>query len=289
MGKIVVIGSINVDLVFTSDKRPQAGETVMGKTFSLIPGGKGANQAVAASKLGAETYMIACVGNDSNGEFSLKNLNDMGVNTRGVKIVDEVPTGLANIIVADNDNSIIVIPGANYAIGKDLIDENKKLILSAGMVLLQLEIPMEVVEYVVDICFENKVRVLVNPAPAAPLKKSLIDRATYITPNEHELKLIFDNLDTDEVLKKYPNKLIVTMGSKGVKYHDGKEIRVIPSNKVDVVDTTGAGDTFCGALAAALVRGDSIRDAIIFANKAAAFAVTKLGAQSGMPVLADLL
>ena len=289
MGKIVVIGSINVDLVFTSDKRPQAGETVMGKTFSLIPGGKGANQAVAASKLGAETYMIACVGNDSNGEFSLKNLNDMGVNTRGVKIVDEVPTGLANIIVADNDNSIIVIPGANYAIGKDLIDENKKLILSAGMVLLQLEIPMEVVEYVVDICFENKVRVLVNPAPAAPLKKSLIDRATYITPNEHELKLIFDNLDTDEVLKKYPNKLIVTMGSKGVKYHDGKEIRVIPSNKVDVVDTTGAGDTFCGALAAALVRGDSIRDAIIFANKAAAFAVTKLGAQSGMPVLEDLL
>ncbi|HOW22760.1 MAG TPA: ribokinase [Sedimentibacter sp.] len=289
MGKIVVIGSINVDLVFTSDKRPQAGETVMGKTFSLIPGGKGANQAVAASKLGADTYMIACVGNDSNGEFSLKNLNDMGVNTRGVKIVDEVPTGLANIIVADNDNSIIVIPGANYAIGKDLIDENKKLILSAGMVLLQLEIPMEVVEYVVDICFENKVRVLVNPAPAAPLKKSLIDRATYITPNEHELKLIFDNLDTDEVLKKYPNKLIVTMGSKGVKYHDGKEIRVIPSNKVDVVDTTGAGDTFCGALAAALVRGDSIRDAIIFANKAAAFAVTKLGAQSGMPVLEDLL
>jgi len=289
LGKIVVIGSINVDLVFTSDKRPQAGETVMGKTFSLIPGGKGANQAVAASKLGADTYMIACVGNDSNGEFSLKNLNDMGVNTRGVKIVDEVPTGLANIIVADNDNSIIVIPGANYAIGKDLIDENKKLILSAGMVLLQLEIPMEVVEYVVDICFENKVRVLVNPAPAAPLKKSLIDRATYITPNEHELKLIFDNLDTDEVLKKYPNKLIVTMGSKGVKYHDGKEIRVIPSNKVDVVDTTGAGDTFCGALAAALVRGDSIRDAIIFANKAAAFAVTKLGAQSGMPVLEDLL
>jgi ribokinase len=288
LGKIVVIGSINVDLVFTSDKRPQAGETVMGKTFSLIPGGKGANQAVAASKLGADTYMIACVGNDSNGEFSLKNLNDMGVNTRGVKIVDEVPTGLANIIVADNDNSIIVIPGANYAIGKDLIDENKNLILLAGMVLLQLEIPMEVVEYVVDICFENKVRVLVNPAPAAPLKKSLIDRATYITPNEHELKLIFDNLDTDEVLKKYPNKLIVTMGSKGVKYHDGKEIRVIPSNKVDVVDTTGAGDTFCGALAAALVRGDSIRDAIIFANKAAAFAVTKLGAQSGMPVLADL-
>ena len=289
MGKIVVIGSINVDLVFTSDKRPQAGETVIGNTFSLIPGGKGTNQAVAASKLGADTYMIACVGNDSNGEFSLKNLNDMKVNTRGVKVIDKFPTGVANIIVADQDNSIVVIPGANFAIGKDLIDENKDLILTADMVLLQLEIPMEVVEYVVDMCFENKVKVLVNPAPAVLLKKSLIEKATYITPNEHELKLIFDNRDTDEVLKEYPNKLIVTMGSKGVKYHDGKEIREIPSNKVDVVDTTGAGDTFCGALAAALVRGDSIRDAIIFANKAAAFAVTKLGAQSGMPDLEDLL
>ncbi|MGB4608135.1 MAG: ribokinase [Tissierellia bacterium] len=289
MGKIVVVGSINVDMVFTSDKRPKAGETVIGNTFSLIPGGKGANQAVAASKLGADTYMIGCVGNDSNGEFSLKNLRDMKVNTRAVKIVDKAPTGLANIIVADNDNSIIVIPGANFEMDKDVIKENKALLLSADMVLLQLEIPMEVVEYVVDICAENKVRVLINPAPAAPLKKSLIEKATYITPNEHELRLIFDNQETDAVLKQYPNKLIVTMGSRGVKYHDGNEIREVPSNKVDVVDTTGAGDTFCGALAAALVRGDSIEGAVIFANKAASFTVTRLGAQSGMPELADLL
>lgn len=289
MGKIVVVGSINVDMVFTSDKRPKAGETVIGNTFSLVPGGKGANQAVAASKLGADTYMIGCVGNDSNGEFSLKNLRDMKVNTRAVKIVDKAPTGLANIIVADNDNSIIVIPGANFEMDKDVIKENKALLLSADMVLLQLEIPMEVVEYVVDICAENKVRVLINPAPAAPLKKSLIEKATYITPNEHELRLIFDNQETDAVLKQYPNKLIVTMGSRGVKYHDGNEIREVPSNKVDVVDTTGAGDTFCGALAAALVRGDSIEGAVIFANKAASFTVTRLGAQSGMPELADLL
>lgn len=289
MGKIVVVGSINMDMVFTSDKRPKAGETVIGNTFSLIPGGKGANQAVAASKLGADTYMIGCVGNDSNGEFSLKNLRDMKVNTRAVKIVDKSPTGLANIIVADNDNSIIVIPGANFEMDKDVIKENKALLLSADMVLLQLEIPMEVVEYVVDICAENKVRVLINPAPAAPLKKSLIEKATYITPNEHELRLIFDNQETDAVLKQYPNKLIVTMGSRGVKYHDGNEIREVPSNKVDVVDTTGAGDTFCGALAAALVRGDSIEGAVIFANKAASFTVTRLGAQSGMPELADLL
>ena len=288
MGKVVVVGSINVDMVFTSAKRPKAGETVLGNTFSVIPGGKGANQAVAASKLGADTYMIACVGNDSNGEFSIKNLQDMNVNTGGVKIIDNAPTGVANIVVAENDNSIIVISGANFEINKEVINNNKELILSADMVLLQLEIPMGVVEYLVEICAENNIRVLLNPAPAAELKKSLIEKAAYITPNEHELKLIFENRDTDTILKSYPNKLIVTRGSKGVKYHDGYEIKEIPSNKVDVVDTTGAGDTFCGALAAALVRGDSIEAAIKFANKAASFTVTKLGAQSGMPMLNDL-
>lgn len=288
MGKVVVVGSINVDMVFRSDIRPKAGETVLGSAFSIIPGGKGANQAVAAAKLGAETYMVGCVGNDSNGEFSLKNLKNMNVNTEAVKIIENAPTGVANIVVAENDNSIIVISGANFEVNKEIVNKNKELILSADLVLLQLEIPMEVVEHLVEICFENKVEVLLNPAPAAKLKKSVIEMAAYITPNEHELKLIFGSQARDEVLKAYPNKLIVTMGSKGVKYFDGNEIKEVPSNKVKVVDTTGAGDTFCGGLAAALVRGDSIEDAVTFANKAASFTVTKLGAQSGMPALSDL-
>lgn len=288
MGKVVVVGSINIDMVFTSDTRPKAGETVLGNSFDLIPGGKGANQAVAASKLGAETYMVGCVGNDSNGEFSLKNLQKMNVNTDGVKILDNVPTGVANIVVADNDNSIIVVSGANFEVNKEVVNNNLDLILSADIVLLQLEIPVEVVEYVVEICRENNVKVLLNPAPAAKLSISTIENVSYFTPNEHELSLLFKNQDTDQVLKRYPNKLIVTLGSKGVKYYDGNEIKLIPSNKVNVVDTTGAGDTFCGGLAAALVRGDSIEDAIKFANKAASFTVTKLGAQSGMPVLEDL-
>ena len=288
MGKVVVVGSINADMVFTSDIRPKAGETVLGNTFSIIPGGKGANQAVAAAKLGAETYMIGCVGRDSNGEFSLKNLQNMKVNTSGIKVIDHVPTGVANIVVAENDNSIIVISGANYKVDVDLIESFKDLILAADLVLLQLEIPMEVVEYVIDMCSKNKVKVLLNPAPAAQLKEALIDKVTYITPNEHEMKLIFKS-DSDHILKSYPNKLIVTMGSRGVKYFDGKEIRHIPSQKVDVVDTTGAGDTFCGGLAAALVRGDSLEAAIKFAVKAASFTITKLGAQSGMPSLDQLI
>lgn len=288
MGKITIVGSINTDMVFTSDIRPKAGETVLGNTFSVIPGGKGANQAVAAAKLGAKTFMVGCVGKDANGEFSLKNLQNMNVDTTGIKVIDGIPTGVANIVVADNDNSIIVIPGANFKVTKEVIDDNKDILLSSDMVLLQLEIPMETVEYIIDMCSKNNVKVLLNPAPAAKLSKNIIEKVTYITPNEHELKFIFDNMDTDEALKLYSNKLIVTMGQEGVRYFDGVEIKQIPSNKVKVVDTTGAGDTFCGGLASALVRGEGIEDAIKFSNKAASFTVTKLGAQSGMPTLNQL-
>ena len=289
MGKAVVVGSINVDLVFTSNIRPKAGETVLGSTFSTIPGGKGANQAVAVSKLGAESFMIGCVGDDSNGEFSIKNLQLMNVETSYIEKVDNVPTGVANIVVAEQDNSIIVIAGANYEITIDTIDKHKDIILSADIVLLQLEIPLDVVEYTAEICKKNNVKVLLNPAPAVELPESLIKNATYITPNEHELNIILGKQhDIDETIKKYPNKIIVTMGSKGVKYFDGNEMKLIPSYNVEVIDTTGAGDTFCGGLAAALVRGDKLEDAIIFANRAAAISITKLGAQSGMPYLNEI-
>lgn len=288
MGKTVVVGSINVDLVFTSEKRPKAGETVMGSTFSTIPGGKGANQAVAASKLGASSCMVGCIGNDQNGEFSINNLNLMNVDTSCIKKTDNAPTGVANIVVAEHDNSIIVIAGANYEITKEDIDKCKDVILSADIVLLQLEIPLDVVEYTADMCRKNNVRVLLNPAPAVELPKTLIENTTYITPNEHELNIILGKQNNvDETIKMYPNKIIVTMGSKGVKYFDGIEMKIVPSYNVEVVDTTGAGDTFCGGLAAALVRGDKLEDAIKFANKAAAISITKLGAQSGMPTLEE--
>lgn len=289
MGKVVVVGSINVDMVFTSDKRPGAGETVLGNTFSLIPGGKGANQAVAAAKLGAESVMIGCVGSDSNGDFSIENFKKVNVNTECIDVVHSSPTGVANIIVAENDNSIIVIPGANYAVTIETIDKYNDVILSADIVLLQLEVPLKTVEYVLELCKNNNVKCLLNPAPAVELTSTMIENATYITPNEHELKTILGkDTDVEEELKKYPNKVIVTLGSKGVKYFDGEEVVLIPSNKVEVVDTTGAGDTFCGAFAASVVGGKSLKEAIIFANKAAAYSITKLGAQSGMPTLSQL-
>ncbi|MGD9568834.1 MAG: ribokinase [Sedimentibacter sp.] len=289
MGKVVVVGSINVDMVFTSDTRPKAGETVLGNTFSLIPGGKGANQAVAAAKLGAESVMIGCVGLDTNGDFAIANFKRVNVDTGCIDVVPDVPTGVANIIVAENDNSIIVIPGANYKVDKYIIDKYKEVILSADMVLLQLEIPLETVEYALELCKKNHVKVMLNPAPAVELSDYMIENASYITPNEHELKIILGkDCNAEEAIKKYPNKLIVTLGSKGVKYYDGNEIKMIPSYKAEVVDTTGAGDTFCGALAASLVKGFSLHESIKFANKAAAYAITKLGAQSGMPTLEQI-
>ena len=291
MNKIVVVGSINVDLVFTSDIRPKAGETVLGNDFKLIAGGKGANQAVAASKLGAEVTMIGCVGNDSNGQFTIENFENINVNTSCIEKIENIPTGVANIIVAEDDNSIIVIAGANYKVDKTLIDKYKKEIVDADIVLLQLEIPMDVVEYTLNLCYENNVKTILNPAPAVKLKKEIIEKATYITPNEHECKIILGakkEVNIEEILKQYPNKLMITMGEKGVMYFDGETIVKVPACKVEVVDTTGAGDTFNGAFARAIVNNFELKEAITFANKASSKSVTKLGAQAGMPTLEEL-
>lgn len=291
MNKIVVIGSINVDLVFISDIRPKAGETVLGSDFRTVAGGKGANQAVAAAKLGADVTMIGCVGDDSNGEFSLNNFKSLNVDTSCINKIKDTPTGVASIIVADNDNSIIVIAGANYKLNKELIDKYKKEILEADLVMLQLEIPMDTVDYVINFCYENNIKTILNPAPAVKLSKELIEKATYITPNEHECKIILDedlNADIKTILKRYPNKLIMTIGEKGVMYFDGEAIVTVPGYKVEAVDTTGAGDTFNGAFARAIVNNYNLKDAIDFANKAASKSVMKLGAQTGMPYLSEM-
>ncbi|QSX04943.1 ribokinase [Sedimentibacter sp. zth1] len=287
MNKIVVVGSINTDLVFTSNKRPNSGETIFGNDFKTIPGGKGANQAVAASKLNAQVIMIGCVGNDLNGDFSIENFKKVNVNTSCIKRVDS-HTGVANIVVAENDNSIIVVPGANYKITKSMIDEYKAVILSADIVLLQLEIPLEVVEYTLNLCDENNIKTVLNPAPAIKLSNETIAKSTFLTPNEHECKTILGldkDVDIVEIIKQFPNKLLITLGEKGVMYFDGENVVTIPAYKVKAIDTTGAGDTFNGAFARAIVNNFSIKDAINFANKASSISVTKFGAQGGMPIL----
>lgn len=283
MAKIVVIGSASMDLVVTSTKRPGAGETVLGDSFKTVPGGKGANQAVAAARLGAEVTMIGCVGEDSFGETILSNLQANGVITEYVEPVTGIESGTAHIILAEGDNSIVVVKAANDRITPDYVDQAAEVIQAADIVLIQQEIPEETVVHVSELCARYQVPLMLNPAPARPVPGVVIERAAYMTPNEHEAAILFGDEPLGDVLRRYPNKLIVTEGKRGVRYFDGNEEVVVPGYKVEAVDTTGAGDTFNGAFAVALSEGMSIADSLRFANRAASLSVMKFGAQGGMP------
>ncbi|UYP06857.1 ribokinase [Priestia megaterium] len=283
MAKVTVIGSSSMDLVVTSNIRPGAGETVLGESFKTVPGGKGANQAVAAARLGADVSMIGCVGEDHYGKAILENFKSNGVSVESVKPVTESDSGTAHIILAEGDNSIVVVKGANDYITPDYVEKAKEKIKEADIVLIQQEIPEETVEYVAQLCQELKVPLLLNPAPARPLKAEVIEQVSYITPNEHEAELLFEGKEKEEVLKQYPNKLFITEGKQGVRYFNGEKEVVVPSYQVETVDTTGAGDTFNAALAVALAEGMGFKKGIQFANRAASLSVTKFGAQGGMP------
>lgn len=285
MPNIVVVGSISVDLVAISKKRPKAGETVIGEAFHTVPGGKGANQAVAAARLGANVAMVGAIGNDNYGNFVRKNLENEHIFNEYVEAVTHETTGIAHIVLAEEDNSIIVVQGANRSVNEQLVNRAKDLLTKADMVVLQLEIPLETVKYVLNICEEHQIPIILNPAPAQRLPEEVLQKATYITPNEHECRIVLDDFTSpiESLLEKYPNKLLMTEGGNGVRFHNGTELVHVPSISVEVIDTTGAGDTFNGALAVAIAEGEELQKAICFANIAAGLSVTKLGAQGGMP------
>ncbi|MED3688551.1 ribokinase [Peribacillus butanolivorans] len=283
MIKIAVVGSSSMDLVVTSAKRPIAGETVLGDSFITVPGGKGANQAVAAARLGAEVTMIGCVGDDFYGEIILENLKKNHVNTKYVEPVTGAMSGTAHITLSEGDNSIIVVKGANDSITPEYVQKAKKIIEESDIVMVQQEIPEETVLYLAELCEKLQKRLLLNPAPARKISEAVIQQSSFITPNEHEFEILFDGRDRTEVLTEYPNKLFITEGKNGVRYFDGHEEKVVPSFVVEAVDTTGAGDTFNAALAVAVAEGKSFDDCLLFANRAASISVTKLGAQGGMP------
>lgn len=283
MTKIAVIGSASMDLTVMAERRPNPGETIIGESFQVSPGGKGANQAVAAAKLGADVTMLGCVGDDTYGQQILTNFKKNGVATDFMKTIANCPSGIAHITLVEGDNSIIVIKGANDHVTPAYVEQSVSALAQADMVILQLEIPLETVAYVADFCEKMNKKLLLNPAPAAKLDQRIIEQATFITPNEHEFAVMFGVKNRSEVLQMYPNKLIITEGENGARYFDGKREVVVPAHKVEVVDTTGAGDTFNGAFAVAILEGKSVLDAIKFANLAAAISITRLGAQGGMP------
>ena len=286
--KISVVGSINTDMTVQAERIPLRGETLRGHDLCYIPGGKGANQAVALARLGADVTMFGAVGDDANGELMLSALSSAGVKTEFIRKDEKEPTGLAIITVGDSDNTIIVVPGANDTVSIDYINSIKEELLSSDMVVLQLEVPLSTVEYVLDLCRERGIKTVLNPAPAVKVSRAFLEKTTYLTPNEHETALLFEGEELESLLRQYPEKLIVTLGSEGSAAFTEGEMVKVPAIKTTVVDTTGAGDCLNGALAYRLALGDSLKDALVFANTAAGLSVEKLGAQSGMPALKEV-
>ena len=288
--KLAVVGSINMDMTVTAERIPLKGETLLGDSIHYIPGGKGANQAVAMARLGAEVEMFGCVGDDSNGEKLLENLRKEGVGIRHIKVLKEVPTGIALITVGENDNTIIVVPGANGQVDQIYADSIKEELKAFDMVVLQQEIPLKTVHDLICFCAENGIKVILNPAPAAKVPLEIIEKVTYLTPNEHEAVLIFGEGEmTEELLRKYPEKLVITQGSRGVSVcRKNGEVLTVPARPAIVADTTGAGDTLNGAFSVQIAKGEPIAEALRYANTAASLSTEKFGAQGGMPTAEEV-
>ena len=299
MKKIVSAGSLNLDMVVDVDHCPSTGETILTDKLELIPGGKGANQAYAASRLGAETAMIGAVGNDGNGELLIRNLQSAGVNTAGVIKKDGCNTGIAFIQVnRKGDNCITVVSGANARVTREDIDAHMHLIEEADIVLLQLEIPLDTVCYAAEKAKRLGKLVILDPAPTPPaLPDELYKFADIIKPNETELEGLTGMDITEETLPSAAAKLrgkgvkhvLVTLGEKGV-YLDSETYGTLrlPAFQVEAVDTTAAGDTFTAAIAVKLAMGETLPEAVKFANLVSSIVVTRKGAQSSIPTLEEV-
>lgn len=290
MSKIVIVGSISMDLVMKTNRIAQEGETVFGDSFAMVPGGKGANQAVAVGRLAAQKdqiNMLGAVGEDSFGHLLLQNLADNGLN---VDFVGTVPSssGIAQITIFNHDNRIIYCPGANGEVDTTLWEKEWDLLEAADLVILQNEIPYQANLGIAQFCHDKGIKVLYNPAPARETDKEMLDLVTYFTPNQHEVQELFPDKELDTILEAYPNRLIVTLGTKGSTYFDGQVIQLIPAIKTEAIDTTGAGDTFNGAFGFAVSKGLDMRESLKFATLASHLSVQQFGAQGGMPTLSEM-
>ncbi|ARM74504.1 putative ribokinase [Listeria monocytogenes] len=285
MSKIVVLGSCSIDYVVETERQPQTGETMEGIAFQKYFGGKGANQAVAAKRFGGDVAFVGAVGKDDAGKQVLANLKKEGIQTSSVQEVDAA-TGAAVITIMNSDNSIIYVPGANHQFN---ITDMSNIFEGAEIVLLQLELPKEIIMQALTYCKDKGIRTILDPAPSELFSAEMFEKADYITPNEMEFTEIAKKLHISEkqLLRENPQKIIISKGAKGVSYVDnGKQIN-IPVEKVEAVDSTGAGDTFTGVFAAMLVE-ENFEQAIKWAVKASAASVKSKGAQKGMPTKAAL-
>ncbi|MBN8893260.1 MAG: ribokinase [Rhodanobacter sp.] len=289
MSRIVVVGSINMDLVTQAPRFVGPGETILGERFLTVPGGKGANQAVAAARLGAEVALVGALGRDAFGDQLHAGLAAEHVDLTHVARLDDSASGTASITVAGGENQIIVVPAANTRVTPAHVEAARSLLERADAVLVQMEIPLETVEATVRLGHRLGVPVILNPAPAQKLPTDWLKLARYVTPNQHELAILLGADPTEDfkaLMQRAPCPVVLTRGGEGAWYREQGEPLHQPGFKVDVVDSTGAGDTFNATLAVFLKEG--LAAAVRKACAAAALSVTKLGAQGGMPTGREL-
>ena len=296
--KVVVVGSLNMDLVTRASRLPRAGETLIGQTFSTVPGGKGANQAVASARLGADVSMIGCVGTDAYGTQLREALRVEGIDCQAVSTVDG-SSGVALIVVDDSSqNAIVIVAGSNGEMTPASLQAFDSVLQAADVIVCQLEVPMNTVGYALKRGRELGKTVILNPAPAsAPLPAEWYASIDYLIPNESEAGALsgvtVDSIDSakaaaTQLIQAGAGKVIITLGSQGALFTDGQGFEHLLAPKVRAVDTTAAGDTFVGGFAAALANGKSEAEAIRFGQVAAALSVTRAGAQPSIPTLHDV-
>lgn len=290
MPRIVVVGSINMDLVTQAARFPTPGETLLGERFFTVPGGKGANQAVAARRLGAEVALIGALGDDAFGAQLRDGLQREGVATEHVRHLADEASGTASITIAGGENQIVVVPGANARVTPIQVEQASALITQADVILVQLEIPLETVEATLRLGKRHRVPVILNPAPAQPLPAEWLAWTGYLTPNQHELAMALGADPAEDfrrLMRRTPCPVVLTRGAEGAWYRESTdEVVHQPGFKVAAIDSTGAGDTFNAALAVYL--GEGLPSAVRKACAAAALSATKLGAQGGMPYAGEL-
>lgn len=297
MKKILVIGSSNVDLITSVDHFPKPGETIEGQSFTQAMGGKGANQALSAFRAGGDVKFITCLGNDSFGRIALQSYHEEGLNVSLSKICNDTPTGKATIWVdREGENSIIIIPGANQKLTPDYIEMIQQEIELADFIVLQMEIPYQTVQLVCEIGSKFGKKIILNAAPAYPLDNEILQSLYILLVNKSEIEIITGmKIETDgeqeliaTLLDKGVENVILTLGSKGSLFKNREASIHTPAFEVTVTDTTAAGDTFCGALAAEISRNGDIGQVLRFATAAAALCVTRLGAQPSIPSKSEI-
>ena len=293
---IIVVGSLNMDLVVHTTRHPEPGETLLGSNFQTFPGGKGANQAVAAARAGGQVCMIGRVGEDAFGRALLENISKDGVDTTFVRSTQNCASGVALITLdAMGQNTIVVASGANALLTPQDVLDSEAAFENAAAMLLQLETPLATVAQAVELAHKHKVRILLNPAPAQALPSEFLQQIDYLIPNEHELALITGvhgiNLGLESLGSLVGSAVVVTLGANGVmvaERSDHRKRHHIAAHQVDVIDTVAAGDAFVGAFGVALAEGKSVLDAAAFGNAAGALAVTQEGAQPSIPTRAAI-